>query len=231
MSNLRDHWTVPTSRKYASHGFLAPESPWTDLLCGRIHEFLSQYPVDWLLLDWFVYGSLRPDFPLQPAWFVEKPFEEIMGKKLPNCAEDITPEESLRYRREILARQFHRIRDVVRETSPQTKIAFNVPYWEAREPLWIDHPMLNESDGLFAECSKEDVVNWLLEIRRPGQRVMTTVIGRLDEGQCDADSWRKWHARGCDLFGYAWGTPPDFRPHVSYAEELAVIRQAFAAIP
>ncbi len=31
----------------------------------------------------------------------------------------------------------------------------------------------------------------------------------------------------CDLFGYAWGTPPDFRPHPSYEAGLKIIREAF----
>lgn len=36
---------------------------------------------------------------------------------------------------------------------------------------------------------------------------------------------------GCDLTGYAWGTPPDFRPHRWYAKGLKVVREAFAALP
>jgi hypothetical protein len=36
---------------------------------------------------------------------------------------------------------------------------------------------------------------------------------------------------GCDLIGYAWGTPPDFRPHPSYEAGLRIIRAAFAALP
>jgi len=23
--------------------------------------------------------------------------------------------------------------------------------------------------------------------------------------------WREWYDKGCDFFGYAWGSPPDFR--------------------
>ncbi len=30
---------------------------------------------------------------------------------------------------------------------------------------------------------------------------------------------------------YAWGTPPDFRPHPSYEAGLKVTREAFAALP
>ena len=44
-------------------------------------------------------------------------------------------------------------------------------------------------------------------------------------------AWRKWVARGCDLMGYAWGTPPDFRPHPSYEAGMRIIRAAFAALP
>ncbi len=232
MSTMRDQWVVPTSRSYpgAYFGFLAPESPWTDLLCARIEEFLKAYPVEWIIFDWFVYGTLKPDtFAVQPAWFVEQPFKEIIGRAMPERAQDITPEESRTYKREVLARQFRRIRDAVRRTSPATKITFNVPYWEPRESLWVDHPMLNESDGLLAESTNEGVLNWLLDIRRPNQKVFTTVIGRMD-GVCDPESWRTWHERGCDFMGYAWGTPPDFHPHPSYAAGLDIVRRAFHAM-
>jgi hypothetical protein len=154
---------------------------------------------------------------------VKEPFKEILGREMPEEAAKITPEESLKYKREVLARQFYRIRDAVRKSSPKTKICFNVPYGKPAEALWVDHPMLNESDMLFAESSNE-VVDWLLEIRKPHQRVMTTIIGA---GPSDPNTWRKWYERGCDFFGYAWGTPPDFRPHPSYAKSLEIIRQAF----
>ena len=227
MSNLREQWVVPTSRQFAPHGFLAPESPWTDLLCARIDEFLRQYPVDWLLLDWFVYGHLRPDeFAVQPAWFVEQPFREIIGRDMPANASDITLDESLAYKREVLARQFRQVRDTARQASPNTKLTFNVPFWLPRESIWVDHPMLNESDALLAESTNTDVLDWLLEIRKPGQKVFTTIIGRMD-GVCDPNSWRYWRDRGCDFMGYAWGTPPDFRPHPSYKPGLAIVRQAF----
>ncbi len=229
MCNMRDNWLVPGSRAYMPHGFLAPESPWTDLLCARIDEFLRQYPVDTILFDWFVYGNLKTnDALVQPAWFVEKPFKEITGREMPKRAEDITALEHLLYKRQILARQFERIRDTVRAASPSTKIGFNVPYWRPNEELWEGHAMLEQSDFLFAECSRSDVMEWLLSVRKPHQRVMTTIIGRLDDGECDATSWRKWHAAGCDFFGYAWGTPPDFRPHPYYEAQLAIVREAFA---
>lgn len=230
-SNVRDHWLVPGSRANFPPGFLAPESPWTDLLCERIAEFLQAFPVEALLFDWFIYGNLTPDYPVQPAWFVKKPFEEIIGRPVPEDASEITPEESLLYKREVLTRQFHRIRDTVRQISPQTVFGFNVPYWEAAEALWVDHPMPAESDLLFAESTHEDVLEWLLSIRKPNQRVLTTIIGRLDGDQCDPNSWRRWYERGCDLFGYAWGTPPDFRPHPSYLQNLEIVQKAFQEIP
>ena len=229
MSNMRDYWVVPTSRNYAGHGFLAPESPWTELLCARVEEFLRLYPVDWILFDWFVYGTLKPDFAVQPAWFVKEPFAQIIGREMPEDASKITPEESLKYKREVLARQFYRIRDTVRKASPQTRISFNVPYFEPAEALWGNHPMLSESDSLFAESSDE-VVPWLLSIRKPPQRVMTTVLGRQD-GVTDPRTWKKWYERGCDFFAYAWGTPPDFRPHASYAAGLEIIRRAYREMP
>lgn len=228
MASVRSNWVIPTSRNLGfSLDFLAPESPWTDLLCARVREFLGSYPVDWLLFDGFVYGNWMPDFHVQPAWFVQEPFQEIIGRPMPAQAWEIEAGESLRYKREVLARQFRRIQDTVREASPRTKMVFNSPYREAAEPLWIDHPALSESDMLFAESSDE-VVSWLLEVRKPHQRVMTTVIGR--GGHTDPESWRKWHERGCDFFGYAWGAPPDFRPHRSYASQLEIVRRAFKEI-
>jgi len=228
----RPHWLVPGSLQNSHHGFLAPESPWTDLLCERISEFLGMYPVEWLLFDWFVYGSLHvDDFRVRRAWFSEKPFREITGRTMPEKAEEISAEENLLYKREMLARQFRAIRKAVRAASPGTKIMFNVPYWKPAEDVWKDHPMLLQSDALFAECSREDVVEWLLSVRRPRQRVMTTIIGRVDsKGECDPETWRKWHERGLDFFGYAWGTPPDFRPHPDYKRQLQIVRRAFRAI-
>jgi hypothetical protein len=230
MSNMRPAWVVPTSIKPGSAGFLAPESPWTDLLCARVAEFLRLYPVDWIAFDWFVYGNLHPnDFAVQPAWFVKGPFQEIVGRDMPDDAAKITPEESLLYKRTVMARQFHRIREAVHDASPETRIYFNVPYRKPAEALWVDHPMLNESDMLLAESSDE-VVPWLLKIRQPHQRVMTTVVGRQD-GVSDPKTWKKWFEAGCDFFGYAWGTPPDFRPHPAYAAGVDTIRQAYHQMP
>ena len=226
----RNQWIVPTSSKHAYHGFLAPESPWTDLLCDRIAEFLAEFPVEWLLFDWFVYGSLHPDdFHVQPAWFVKQPFQQIIGRPMPEKAEQITLEESLTYKRQVLARQFHAIQKTVRLASPGTKIMFNIPYWKPAEAIWTDHPMMIESDALFAESSREDVVEWLMRARKPDQRVMTTIIGHPDLG-CDPHSWRKWHEKGLDFFGYAWATPPDFRPCPVDQFQVDSVRQAFHAI-
>ena len=63
---------------------LAPESPWTDLLCERVTEFLRQYPVEWVCFDPFTYGKLGANnFRVPPAWFVKKPFREIIGREMP----------------------------------------------------------------------------------------------------------------------------------------------------
>jgi hypothetical protein len=48
--------------------------------------------------------------------------------------------------------------------------------------------------------------------------------------ECDVESWREWYKKGCDFFGYAWGTPPDFRPHPQYEADLKVVRRAFKEI-
>jgi hypothetical protein len=232
LSSLRPNWRIPADSRREGEGiFLGPESPWTDLLCARIKEFLTDYPADWMLFDWFVYGNPKPDtYHVQPVWFAEKPFKEIIGRPMPSSANGISKAENLKYKRMVLARQFCRIRDMVRQASPKTRIVFNVPYHQAAEALWVDHPMLNESDALFAECSQADVVNWLLKIRKPPQRVMTTVTGRLDQGACDANSWRVWHEKGCDLFGYAWCTPPRLKPHPSYTRDISIVRRAFKQI-
>jgi hypothetical protein len=232
MSNMREMWVVPTSRKYNYWGYMAPESPWTDLLCARVEEFLHLYPVEWLIFDWFVYGNLWPnEFRVQPAWFVKRPFKEIIGREMPENASEITPNENLKYKREILARQFYRIREAVDKGNRGTRICFNVPYRKPAEPLWLNHPMLNESDMLVAESS-DAIVGWLLSIRKPYQRVMTTILGRPNEkGICDPNSWRKWYQHGCDFFAYAWGTPPDFRPNSSYAANARIVQQAYEKMP
>jgi hypothetical protein len=237
MSNLRNEWVVPGSREVRSFGFLAPESSWTSLLCERIQEFLEMYPVDWLLLDMFLYGDLGSYYKVQPAWFVKKPFKEIIGRQMPASADEITDAENLTYKREVMARQFRAIQKTVKNTSPNTKIFFNVPYENAEEALWVDHPMMNESDALFAECSQEAVLEWFLRIKQPHQRLMTTLVGRTKENETVIDrtltnpeGWRKWYEKGFDMFGYAWGTPPDFSPHPKYHDDLAVVRKAFAEI-
>ena len=74
----------------------------------------------------------------------------------------------------------------------------------------------------------DELVAWLLRIRRPRQRVMTTLLGRPDDkGVCDPSSWRRWYEAGCDFFGYAWSIPPDFHPHPRYAKQVEIIRKAY----
>jgi hypothetical protein len=232
LSNVRNEWVVPTSRNYSPQGLLAPESPWTDLLCARITEFLRLYPVEWINFDCFNYGKYNSnDFPVQPSPLVKGPFQEIIGRDMPERASEITAEESLKYKREIMARQFHRIREAMHKGNPGTKGNFNVPFFKPAEPMWVDHPMVNESDQLIAESS-DDVVGWLLKIRKPHQRVMTTIIGRPgDKGVCDPNTWKKWYATGCDFFGYAHGTPPDFRPHPSLRARVEIVRKAYQQMP
>lgn len=86
---------------------------------------------------------------------------------MPEKEEEISSEENLKYKREILAWQFRRIQDAVRKASPRTRIIFNMPYWRPNEAIWEDHAMLRGSDGLFAECSRENVMEWLLASRNP----------------------------------------------------------------
>ena len=140
-------WMIPGTTMFA------PESGWTELLCQRLREFLSQFPVEWLAFDGFDYGGLEGEYPVKPAPYVETPFREIIGRAMPARAEEITPAERLKYKREIMARQFRAIRKAVKETSSGTQIGFNVPFWRADDPLWQDHPMVNESEMLWTEST------------------------------------------------------------------------------
>jgi hypothetical protein len=222
MQSTRPEWRVPGGQ------FLAPESPWTDLLCARITEFLRLYPVEWINFDVFTYGVYRASqFRIQPAWFAKGPFREIIGRAMPEDAAKIAAEESLKYLREMLARQFHRIQEAMHKGNPATKANFNPPFFTPDEPLWVNHPMLNESDQLTAE-STDDVMPWLLKIRKPHQRVLTCVMGAMAS---DPNTWKRWYEAGCDFLGYAWGVPPDFRPHPRYAKQLESLRRAYHAMP
>ena len=224
MMALRPKWKVPGT------DFMAPEGPWTEYLCERIREFLSAYPVEWILFDWFAYGNLEKEgSPIGKSPYSSEAYGEIMGKPLPEDPSEISREDGIAYKREVLAGQFHEIKRAVKETSSSTKIIFNVPYREAFGDFWADHPMLRESEGLFSECTDDSIMEWLLSIKRPGQRVMTTVRGGAGENlKGDPRSWRKWYDRGCDFMGYAFGTPPDFRPHRIFQEDVDLVRQAFA---
>jgi hypothetical protein len=228
-SNLRNEWIVPTSRNYTPMGLLAPESPWTDLLCARITEFLRLYPVEWINFDCFNYGKYNSnDFPVQPSPYVKKPFREIIGREMPEKASEITPDESLKYKREIMARLFYRIREAMHKGNRETKANFNVPFYKPAEPMWVDHTMLNECDQLVAE-STDDIVGWLLSIRKPHQRVMTTIIGRPDA--CEPATWKKWYQAGCDFFGYTHGMAPDFRTRPSLRKDVEKVRRAYQQMP
>jgi len=232
---VRPDWLIPGTAKRHHPGFLAPESEWTDLFCCRIEEFLSQYPVDVMLFDWFVYGTIGDAlYPVQPAPFVREPFREILDREMPEEARDITEEESLRYQREVLARQFRRIQEAVKSTHPDCKLMFNVPFWKGHDPKWVDHPMVSGSDWLFAECSQASVLDWLFEVKRPGQRVFTTIISGIDDRMTDADlsreRWKALHARGCDLVGWAFPDPTTGWPGPWYDEDLNFIREVFHSV-
>jgi hypothetical protein len=224
MNNVHKDWLVPGSEKHA-FGFLAPESPWTDLLCARLEEFLSQYPVDGLLMDWFCYGNHDTDYAVQPAWFVQEPFEQIIGHSMPGDAESITAEESFKYKYEVLARQFYRLRDAARRVSPQTKLIFTPPYMRAADPFWVAHPMVMESDGLLAEFSKPEIMEWIVSIRKPHQCVIATPMAW--EMVLSAETMQDLYSKGCGLVGYFWGTPPHFTPHPFYKAPLEMVSKTF----
>ncbi|MFH1571754.1 MAG: hypothetical protein ABIL09_27440, partial [Gemmatimonadota bacterium] len=157
------------------------------------------------------------------------PFAEIIGRPLPERADQITPEESLAYKREVLARLYWRLRAAVRETCPHTRIVFSPPYWGPTDPLWVGHPMLEDSDALLAEYSKPETMDWLLSIRRPHQRLVGTPMGC--GGTMSVELIKSWVERGCDLSGYVWGTPPRMEPHHASRANLEIVRRAFHEIP
>lgn len=236
----RPHWLVPGSQGVEIlgdtfwHGFLDPQSRWADLLADRILEFLSQFKPDWVLFDWFCYGSLMNDLSLPSTPQVRADFGAIIGKAFPEDPGQVSSADAIKYKREVLARWFARIRDAVRATSPVTKIVFNVPYFGPAEPIWVDHVMLRESDALFAESSNPDIVEWLLSVRRPGQRVMTTIFGRPDDhvgGQTirwsDASTWRHWSERDCDLVAWTFPVPPSATPHPRDRDAIKLVGDAY----
>ena len=235
MCAARPEWLVPRTWEHHHPGFLAPESDWTDLLCRRVEEFLRDYPVDVMLFDWFVYGTtVDRIYPVQPAPFVRGPFREIIGREMPEEAEGITEKESLEYQREVLARQFYRIRDAVKGTHADCQIMINVPFWKGGDPKWVDHPMVKESDWLFAECSQTSVLDWLFAVKRPEQRVFTTIISGIDDRMAHADlsreRWKALHARGCDLVGWAFPDPATGWPGPWYDDDLSFIREVFHSV-
>jgi hypothetical protein len=107
-----------------------------------------------------------------------------------------------------MARQFYRIREAMHKGNPETKANFNVPFFKPEEPMWVDHPMLNECDQLVAESSDE-VVSWLLRIRKPHQRVMMTIIGRPDKKGTVRPQYLEEMVRGRDATFS--GTPMELR--------------------
>ncbi len=224
LHEVRQQWLIPGEHQTFWNYSLAPESPWTDLLCERVTEFLRQFPVEVLFFDWFRYGDHKDPHPVKPAWFVEQPFREIIGRPMSAKAEEITPEESLCYRREVLARQFCRLRDATRKASPQTKLIFTPPYHAPAEPLWVDHPMVKESDGLLAEYSKPETMEWLISIRQPHQCLIATPMG---PGDMEAAVIKQLYARGCGMCGYLWGVPPRLKPHPRFDQQLRVVSQVF----
>lgn len=236
----RPHWVLPGSRNIDIlgdtfvHGFLDPQSSWADLLDERIVEFLTRFPVDWLLFDWFCYGSLLNDLPLPQTTQVRYAFTTVVGKPFPGDPIDVHPDDAVTFKRALLARWFRRIQETVKKTSPATMIMFNVPYFAAAEPVWDDHPMLRESDALFAESSNADIVEWLLAVRQPGQRVMTTIHGRPDDHVdgttirwSDAATWRHWSDRDCDLMAWTFPVPPGATPHRSDSLAINTVAGAY----
>ena len=229
---VRPDWLIPRTWERHHPGFLAPESGWTDLLCERVEEFLSQYPVDVMLFDWFVYGTTVDQvYPVQPAPFVKESFRKFIGREMSEEAEDLTEEESLLYQRNVLARQFSSLKEAVKGTRPDCKLMFNVPFWKGDDPKWVDHPMVRESDWLFAECSQASVLDWLFEVKRPEQRVFTTIISGIDQHMDRPDlsreRWKALHDGGCDLVGWAFPDPATGWPGPWYEDDLEFIREVF----
>jgi hypothetical protein len=239
VSATRPHWLVPGSQGVEilgdvfPSGFLAPESGWGDLLIERITELLSRFPADWLLLDWFCYGNLVNDLPISMTSLVHDTYRKLIGGPPSDPSGTLNEHEALRYRRAVLANLFGRIQAAAKAASARTKLVFNVPYFRAADPLWADHPMLLESDALFAESSNAEIVDWLLSVRRNEQRVWTTIHGRPDDHVdaqtiqwTDVSSWRHWSERGCDLVAWTFPKPPRAEAH---PKDLCAIGEVAAA--
>ncbi len=224
------NWRIPDFAHQSQFGMLGPESPWSEYVAQRIAEFLTDYPVDVLFLDWCDYGAPGHGhkYPVQPSWYARPVFKEIIGREMPDKAEDIAPAEGLQYKREILARHFRKLMTVIRRTSPQTKAYFTPPYHIPNDPLWTDHPLMLESDGLLAEYSRPDTMDWLLAARQPHQAMIATPMACGYELSREAmhELWNK----GCGLCGYFWGCPPKLEPHVTFRKQLAVVKETFAEL-
>jgi len=224
----RPEWVIPGSAEHQGWPMLAPESPWIDLLEARLIEFLEAYPVHSMMLDWFVYGSVSDtDFPVQPTFWANEPFERATGRPMPQRADQISAAEGLAFKRHVLGQNAQRLASTIKRVSPKTEVVFNMPYHRADDPLWVDHPVLTVSDLLFAECSRADVVEWLLAVRRPEQQVMCMIHGRPDEDQCDVHSGAAWAERGCGLFSSALPVAPELRHHPADESALEAVRQLY----
>jgi hypothetical protein len=53
---------------------------------------------------------------------------------------------------------------------------------------------------------------------------------KMDRDLTNPDAWKKWYEKGFDMFGYAFGIPPNITPHPRYDADLALVRKAFAEI-
>ena len=219
------HAVRPAGVARSGNAIPGPESPWTDLLCARITEFLRQYPVEWINFDAFTYGKYRAsNFKIRPAWYVKKPFREIIGREMPDDAAKISADESLAYMREVLARQFHRIQEAMHQGNPGTKANFNPPYFAPTSPSGSTIPWSTKAINWWPNQPTTSCPGCCGSASRIS--AMTTIVGR-EGGLSKPDTWRRWYQAGCDFFGYAWSTPPDFRPHPKFVKELEITCAAY----
>lgn len=234
IASTEPSWRLPPTGEHdMPWPMLAPDSPWIDLVEQRIVEFLQRYDVDSIMLDWFVYGALAgkgEGYVVPKTQWSAPRFEALLGRPMPDDPAEITPEENLAYKRHVLGENARRLARTIRAVKPDVEVVFNLPYHRADDPMWVDHPVLEVSDLLFAESSDPEVVNWLLKVRRPEQRVMCMIHGRLEEGFCFPELGLDWAEKGCDLFATTHPETPHVRHHPIHEKSLEQVKQVYAEL-
>ena len=93
-------WLIPGTTMFA------PESGWTQLLCQRFASSSASFPSNGSLSTGSTTAVWEANIPSSQPLMSRRRLREIIGRAMPARQEEITPEEHLRYKREIMARQF-----------------------------------------------------------------------------------------------------------------------------